>query len=299
MATTGTEPAIVVPLEVLGATWCEDTAIVRSRLHHLGVPYRYLDIDHAPGALDRVRALNGGDQITPTVVAGEVVVAEPTLERLGEILRSTLATRPEADGPSPIGPGSDATEPSIDDSAPVGSMRPLAEFRQLHGSITQWPIPFRDHPATDGRTTSLGPLRGRRQVCLFLAHDPDCGACFGYARQLRRHGAALDAADTTLVIAAPATAQQLESWQHGLAPNDLLIADPDGSWRTALTGALHLDPNATSVVLLDRFLAPRVTASAPEAGGLPDPSAVIEWLDFLGLECPECSGELPWPSESA
>jgi hypothetical protein len=238
--------------------------------------------------------------VTPTVVVGDVVVAEPTLERLGELLRSTLTTQREIGGPSPIGHETDASiEPSIDGSAPVGPMRPLGEFTQLHGSITQWPIPFRDHPTADGTTTSLGSLRGRRQACLFLAHDTDCGACFGYARQLSRHGAALDTADTTLVIAATATAGQLESWQHGLAPNDLLMADPDGSWRTVLTAALHLDPNATSVVLLDRFLAPRVTASAPEAGGLPDPSAAIEWLDFLGLECPECSGELPWPSESA
>ncbi|MBX3030144.1 MAG: hypothetical protein KF809_08275 [Chloroflexi bacterium] len=291
MSTTRTAPAATAPpLEVLGATWCEDTAIVRSRLHHLGVPYRYLDIDHAPGALDRVRALNDGHQVTPTVVVGDVVVAEPTLERLGEILRGWAATEPVVEAP---------VEPSLDGSPPVGPIRPLGELTQLHGEITQWPIPFRDHVTADGTTASLGSLRGRRQVCLFLAHDTDCGACFGYARQLSRHGTALDAADTTLVIAAISTAEELETWRHGLGTSDLLVADPDGSWRTALSVALDLDRHATSVVLLDRFLAPRVTASAPEAGGLPDPSTALEWLDFLGLECPECSGELPWPTESA
>ncbi len=300
MATMGIEPAVVGALEVLGATWCEDTAIVRSRLHHLGVPYRYLDIDHAPGALDRVRALNDGDQVTPTVVAGEVVVAEPTLERLGEMLRLPAAAEPGPDGPSAVAPGIDMTiEASIGGPTPVGPIRPLADLRQLHGEITQWPIPFPERAPTKEPTPSLVSLRGQRQVCLFLAHDTDCGACLGYARQLSRRHADLDVADTSLVITATASATQLETWHHGLAPDDLTIADPDGSWRAALTSALDLDRHATSIVLLDRFLAPRVTASASEAGGLPDPSAAIEWLDFLGLECPECSGELPWPSEGA
>lgn len=43
-----------------------------------------------PAAADRVVALNDGHRVTPTLVFGDdrFVVAEPTLERLGELLAS-------------------------------------------------------------------------------------------------------------------------------------------------------------------------------------------------------------------
>ena len=82
-------------IEVLGAVTCEDTAIVRSRLDALGVAYRYRDVDDEPAALDRIQALNGGHRITPTVVVGDMAVAEPTLEALGELVAA-------AGGPGPI-----------------------------------------------------------------------------------------------------------------------------------------------------------------------------------------------------
>lgn len=253
-------------LQVLGAATCEDTAIVRSRLDALGVSYRYRDVDLDPAALDRVLGLNDGHRITPTVVAGDESVAEPTLERLGELFERVAI---EADAPQPV---------------------------QLHGDITAWPVPYRHLLAGTGSSFHLGSLRGRRQVCLFLAHEPDCLACFGYARQLARHDAALTTADATLIIAPLATPAALDEWRQGLPPGVTLLADADGGWHTALGTHLGFATGAVSVVLLDRFLAPRVVASAAEAGGLPDPTDLIGWLDHLTLECPECSGELPWPS---
>lgn len=251
-------------LEVLGAATCEDTAVVRSRLDALGVGYRYRDVDQDPAALERVGALNGGHRITPTVVAGDVALAEPTLERLGELL----------------------PEPS--------SASGIAEPLQLHGEVTAWPIPIRVRPIDTGASFDLGSSRGRRQTCLFLAHGAQCLACHGYARQLSVQHEALEAADATLVIVVPATPRAIAEWRPGLASGAVLVADADGAWQEALSAHLGLEPGAASLVLLDRFLAPRVLASADEAGGLPDPSAAVSWLDFLTLECPECSGELPW-----
>jgi len=95
---------------------------------------------------------------------------------------------------------------------------------------------------------------------------------------------------------ARATPDAIAEWRPGLAAKDVLLADADGGWHQTLAAHLGLRPGAASLVLLDRFLAPRVVASAEEAGGLPDPSAAVAWLDFLTLECPECSGELPWPA---
>ncbi len=253
-------------IEVLGARSCEDTAIVRSRLDALGVAYGYRNVDDEPAALDRVRAHNGGHRITPTVVAGAVAIAEPTLERLGELVSAT------------------------------GAHAVVPEPTQLHGDITASPIPWRARPADTGTPFVLGSLRGHSQVCLFLAHGVDCLACFGYARQLAGHSEALGPAETTLVIAVAAAPHRLTDWRHGLPPEAVLLADADRALGEPIASHLGIDPAAVSLLLLDRFLAPRVQASAEEAGGLPDPSAAISWLEYLTLECPECSGELPWPS---
>ncbi len=253
-------------LEVLGSDACEDTAIVRSRLDALGVAHRYLDIDVDADALARVRTLNGGHRVTPTVIAGDRVAAEPSLERLGEL----LATLGVTDG--------------------------VAAPTQLHGDVTAWPLPHRVRTTDAGVPFDLGSLRGRRQTCLFLAHGVDCQACFGYARQLGGAREALEAADGTLVTVLVDAPEALGSWRHGLPADHVLLADPDGAWHAAAAARLGIGPTAASLVLLDRFLAPRVVGSAPEAGGLPDPSSMVAWLDFLALECPECSGELPWPA---
>lgn len=256
-------------IEVLGAATCEDTAIVRDRLDTLGVAYRYLDVDLDDAALARLQVLNGGHRVTPTVVVGGVAVAEPSLERLGELLAAA---------------GIGATVPG-----PV----------QLHGDVTSWPIPLRDRVTDDGSPFSLQTLRDRRQVCLFLAHDPACLACFGYARQLAGRRESLDAAEGTLVVVTAGAPDGLADWRHGLASDAVLVADPDGDWHRAVAAHLGLEATAATLVVLDRFLAPRVVASAADAGGLPDPSEVIAWLDYLVLECPECSGELPWPDPQA
>ncbi len=271
-------PTHATALEVLGAATCEDTAIVRSRLDALGVAYRYRDVDRDADALDRLRALNEGHRITPTVIQGQVAVAEPTLERLGELIAA-------------MGPHAEVAEPV-----------------QLHGDITAWPIPTQRRPAADGSMFDLGSLRGRSQVCLFLAHGPDCQACFGYARQLAGQREALETADGALVVvtraprraegatATDADPEALDEWRHGLPTAVVLLLDADATWHEAIATHLGIHPEAASLVLLDRYLAPRVVASATESGGLPDPSTAASWLGFLALECPECSGELPWPT---
>lgn len=254
------------PLEVLGAATCEDTAIVRSRLDALGVAYRYQDVDADATALARVRALNDGHRITPTVIAGDLVAAEPSLERVGELLAASGVTTAVA--------------------APV----------QLHGETTAWPLPHRTRTTDSGAPFDLGTLRGRRQACVFLAHGIDCQPCFGYARQLDGRQEALGAADGTLVTVVAGAPDGLGAWRHGLSAGHILLADPDGAWHAAIAAHLGIEPAAASLALLDRFLAPRVVGTATEAGGLPDPSSVVAWLEFLALECPECSGELPWPA---
>ncbi len=57
-------------ITVYGADWCEDTRRSVRHLRRLGVAFRYLNIDEDLDALDRAKALNGGERRTPTIDLG-------------------------------------------------------------------------------------------------------------------------------------------------------------------------------------------------------------------------------------
>lgn len=256
-------PTHATALEVLGAATCEDTAIVRSRLDALGVAYRYRDVDRDADALDRLRALNEGHRITPTVIQGQVAVAEPTLERLGELIAA-------------MGPHAEVAEPV-----------------QLHGDITAWPIPTQRRPAADGSMFDLGSLRGRSQVCLFLAHGPDCQACFGYARQLAGQREALETADGALVVvtraprraegatATDANPEALDEWRHGLPTAVVLLLDADATWHKAIAtiwASTRRPPRSSCSIGISRHVSsPRRPSRAASPTHRPLPPGWASW----------------------
>lgn len=255
---------------VLGSPTCEDTAIVRSRLDALAIPYRYGDVDDDPEAAAQTMRLNDGARVTPTVVIGDglAVAAEPSLERLTELLRAG---------------GHEVSPPAA---------------TQYHGALADAPVPTRHLPTAAGAELSIASLVGRSQSALFLAHGVDCLACLGYARQLVGQRAALDDADAVPIVAVevpegagPETAAE---WVHALGADARVLLDAGGAWKRAVAGHVGLSADDAIVLALDRYAAARAGSAAAEAGGLIDPGEAVAWLRFIALECPECAGELAW-----
>ena len=257
-----------MPSEILvyGARTCEDTAITRSRLQALGVPYRELDIDEDPAALARVVALEGR-RVTPTVVFGDArtVVAEPSIEQLDELVR--------ADGRSIAPP-------------------PASE---IQGPITDRPIPFRTLALAGGGELSLEAWRGRHAAAVLFAHDAACLACHGYAKQLARQAGPMQDADALPLIVVRDTPEAARHWAQELPEGTWLLADPVGAWAQSLRPMLGADPGGVLLLVLDRYAAPRVVSAAAEAGGLAGPAEATDWLRFLALECPECGNDVRGP----
>jgi thioredoxin reductase (NADPH) len=68
-----------------GATWCPDCRRSKAFLGEQRIPYRYVDLEEHPEAVDTVLELNGGKQIIPTIVFPDgSFVTEPTNEELAE-----------------------------------------------------------------------------------------------------------------------------------------------------------------------------------------------------------------------
>jgi glutaredoxin len=260
--------ASALPIVMYGAATCEDTAITRSRLVAIGIPFRELDVDLDAEAAREQRAASDGRRVTPTLVfgAGQLVVIEPTLEQLGEALVA------------------------------AGHIVEPPEAIAYHDELASRPIPLRHLPTDLGDSFSIERLRGQRQVALFLGHDAECLACFGYARQLATQLNALAELEAVPVIVVAGTADTIAAWRRGIADGVPILADADGSWKRAVATRVGADAGDALLLVLDRFAAPRAGSIAAEAGGLIDPSAATDWLRLLALECPECGGEIPWSS---
>lgn len=253
-------------ITVYGSTSCEDTAITTSRLRAWAVPFLDVDVDADEAGLAEAVALVG-HRVTPTVTVADttIVATEPSLESLAGIARAA---------------GWDVVAP---------------QPRQLHGDLTARAIPSRSLSTDADDTFRLTSLRGRRQAILHLAHDATCLPCFGYARQLVARRAEADELDTEVVVVVTGTPEAAGGWRHAIDPAVPIVADPDATWKTAVADHLGVPGGEAFVLVVDRYGAPRAVSAAPEAGGCLDPSEAISWARFVALDCPECSGELPWP----
>jgi glutaredoxin len=86
-------------ITVYGADWCEDTRRSRRHLRRLGVAHQYLNIDEDLDALDRAKALNGGQRRTPVIDLGfgGAPLVEPDNDSLtGALVEREMLTDHEA-----------------------------------------------------------------------------------------------------------------------------------------------------------------------------------------------------------
>jgi peroxiredoxin len=156
-------------------------------------------------------------------------------------------------------------------------------------------VPLFTLPTVGGRLVSLWHYKQREQVVLLLLPDP---AAAGARRLLSAYSAAYPAfrAEKTEVLALlPLAPEQLDAVQARLGVLFPLLADAAGetlrrlaSWEAARQAPLP------TVLVADRYGALYMRYSAQEVRDLPAPAPVLQDLEYLALQCPEC-GAAAWP----
>ena len=78
-------------IKVYGAPWCPDCRLSKQFLGEMRIPYEWIDIDQDEAGRDRVRQMNNGKQIIPTIVLDDnSFLVEPTNDELARALGVNL-----------------------------------------------------------------------------------------------------------------------------------------------------------------------------------------------------------------
>ncbi len=76
-------------IRMYGADWCGDCRRSKRLLDELGVGYEWIDVEADPGARTRMREINGGRNVIPTIVLPDgSFLTEPSNEELARTLQT-------------------------------------------------------------------------------------------------------------------------------------------------------------------------------------------------------------------
>lgn len=97
-------PAAWPSIVVLGRDTCEDTTRSRAHLAERGIPFDYRRVDVDPDADARIRDLNDGAWVTPTILIGDAgapltILREPSNTALDAAIDAALAWTRSRPGP--------------------------------------------------------------------------------------------------------------------------------------------------------------------------------------------------------
>jgi mycoredoxin len=74
-------------ITVYGRPGCAISQMIRRWLDRNGIPYHYVDVEQDPRARSRLEWITGGRVRSPTVVVGDDVLVQPTIEELRWAIR--------------------------------------------------------------------------------------------------------------------------------------------------------------------------------------------------------------------
>lgn len=129
------------------------------------------------------------------------------------------------------------------------------------------------------------PLRapGRRSPVLVLVHGDGCAACGEFVARLEAEIQSIEEWDGRPLVIAPEDLARAGGLR--LRTGLPVLADPERRLGTALS----VRPPA--LVVADQWGEVHEVHPAGEDHRFPEPDAVVAWLRYLAVQCPECQGE--------
>ena len=134
--------------------------------------------------------------------------------------------------------------------------------------------------SVDGPWASTRTARGRLATVLLFHHGAACPACRAFLEAVGRDGRVYRRHEAQVLALAP-------RWEDAGIPGVLRVEDPEGILRAPFGRLLPgLASGQVAVLVLDRFGAPWAGWEGEEAE-VTVHAGILEWLSYLGLQCPE------------
>ena len=163
---------------------------------------------------------------------------------------------------------------------------PLA--RSMQTSTTQTPalragklVPLFTLPSTGGGTYGPGALRSKYNLVLaFVGSGPNAE---GYLRFLAALNSSFLAEQARVTAVLEGDPLRADSLSRRLALPFPLLADTGGVTTRRMLG----DASHAALCIADRFGEVVYLQTASTADALPAPNVALDWLEYLGIQCPE------------
>lgn len=143
-------------------------------------------------------------------------------------------------------------------------------------------------PARDGREVRPRDFRQRTNLVLYFFHGAGCLACRDLLADLGAHAAELRASSAKVLAISAAREEAAPSSTAEFGPDIVVLDDPGH----AAAAAQDVEPPA--VVVADRFGEIWAAWEGDGQHRLPNAQDIIEWLEFIEIQCPECHPPEPW-----
>ena len=140
-----------------------------------------------------------------------------------------------------------------------------------------------------------GPAATRSKynlVLVFLCDGPEAGA---YLQAIARLYPDILRNDARIIAVLAADLGTTRRVAEALELPFTLLSDENGATASRLLGEGH----RASLCAADRYGVIYFAETAPTTDSLPPPAIILDWLDFIEIQCPECTdaNASPWFSE--
>ncbi len=151
------------------------------------------------------------------------------------------------------------------------------------------PAPAFRLPSNRGKPFALDDNRGWGNLVLFFAHGKECPACQAALQEFAARRLEYGAVDAQVVPILPQTAAEIAGMPYPFP----VVADPQGTARRQYAELVGVDGTAAEAdgpvlfFVLDRYGAAYAAAVLHEPEDPELQPELLEWLDFIELQCPE------------
>lgn len=145
--------------------------------------------------------------------------------------------------------------------------------------------------SSEGRTVLLSGYRGHSNTVVVLTGER--GVATELLSQLGMHKRDFAENETRVLVVVPGSQQRASELKQSLHSDFEVLADVGGQVHRSAGTEDQTGHLLAAVYVTDRFGEIFAAYRAGQAESLPSAAEILQWVEFINIQCPEC-GPLEW-----